>query len=897
MKNEEKKDDSADSGGEQQQNNGGTSARNPACDLCREKKVKCGREKPHCKNCRQWKAKCTYSERQKRENESSRIAHKFEEVHDRLDRLESTMSRIAVALELSNMTTQHNQQQYQIQQQQQQQQQAAAQQQQYQQSQQPQSQSSPYSPPNAFPTPSTYPSLHSPTQQKDSLGPGTPTRSSNGGGGFGAPVQGAPRLSTSHTGRVSRGGSPPPVQKTLVKDTKGNLHYLGASSILSISTEAGSLAEAKLAAAAASSGGGEASNKGEGVDHAMGALKSLHGLDNNIASLLPYDGFMELKMGGRDYIAPSRQEANRLIDAFFERINRYFPLFRRDTFMKNVNKMYENPSAMNDRGWLVCFNNVLLFSLYGSTMNGQKKEEIQTALVEKYFFNSWAAFDDVSILLTPSLINVQALLTLAIVAQEISKPGLCWILLSQACRLAQAIGLHRQSHPSQISSNEEAQERKLVFWTLYVMDKALSLTFGRSTCLPDFDIDVDLPENNSPLDEHFASWVWLAKIQSQIYMRLYSASACRASDEERQRAAAELELDLRNWWAQNGAGLEQLPAIGLFEQRYIELEIKFSFHNSMIMIHRVNRAGGELSEAICLDSARMSVQLIKQTLATDNELADGSVLLWLFQYFPFTPFFILFSNVVRNPEARQARDDFELMQVVVSYLDRMKAANENASKLLKIAAAFTQIAAAFLKKYVEIPETKLKRGSKRKRETEKESKKGEAEGEGARPPPAVRTQGTGEETLAASPGAPAEMADSSLPSLPPPAPTIDVDVSTLFPHAFNFLRWPHTASKENPPPPPPQHTPLVDSNMEHDQIPGSFVPPPLDGGFDFDIEALMAEPVDFQSQMQQAHRQGPLDFDWFQWDQYTQGLADSPGPGLSAAMAGGAAGVRQPPQQ
>jgi len=527
------------------------------------------------------------------------------------------MQRIAVALELSNMTAHHHQQQASIN---------------Y------ANQMMMQSPMTSMPQPSpqTYPSIVSPSPSRESFSnngaPATPARTNGNGYLTTASVAtsvgtGATRQSATMTSLNGTSPTAPMPQKTLVTDTKGNVHYLGASSILSISSEAENLAKAKLdAAAAAGTGSGNIEVGAAGVVEAMNSLRGLKGLDKNIANLLPYDGYMELKMDGRDYIAPSRDEAIRLIDGFFDKINRFFPLFRYETFMKNVNKMYENPSAMGDRGWLVCFNNVLLFSLYG--MGTNKKEDIQLALVEKYFFNSWAAFDDVSILLTPSLINVQALLTLAIVAQEISKPGLCWMLLSQACRLAQAIGLHRQPHPSQITSDDEAQERKLVFWTLYIMDKALSLTFGRSTCLPDFDVDVDLPEYGNPLCQHFASWVWLAKIMSQIYMRLYSASGCRASDEERQRAAAELELDLRNWWAQNGAGLEKMPTIGLFEQKYIEMEIKFTFHNSMIMIHRVNRGGGELSEAICLDSARTSVQLIKQTLTHNSGMADGSVLLW-----------------------------------------------------------------------------------------------------------------------------------------------------------------------------------------------------------------------------------------------------------------------------
>ncbi|RVD83604.1 uncharacterized protein DFL_007987 [Arthrobotrys flagrans] len=863
-KQDDHKDDGSESGGDQQGQP--VTARNPACDLCREKKVRCGREKPVCRNCKTWKAACTYSERQKRENESTRIAHRFEEVHERLDRLESTMQRIAVALELSNMTAHHNQQQ-------QSQVQAL-----------PAQQSSPFASqmmhsPMAtmHPTPPGFPSLLSPSPSRESCGTTTPSRMPPSFLNTAGPTTSAstPRHQPGQAGSPT--GSAPP--RTLVKDPKGNVHYLGASSILSISSEAESLAEARLSAAAAAQAGPGSiqSSTAAGVVEAMSALRTLKGLDSNIANLLPYDGYMELKMGGRDYIAPSRDEAIRLIDNFFTKINKFFPLFRYDSFMKNVNKMYEKPSAMSDRGWLVCFNNVLLFSLYG--MGTNKKEDIQIALVEKYFFNSWAAFDDVSILLTPNLINVQALLTLAIVAQEISKPGLCWMLLSQACRLAQAIGLHRQSHPAQNFSEEEAVERQLVFWTLYVMDKALSLTFGRSTCLPDFDVDVDLPDNvtgNVLLTQHFSGWVWLAKIQSQIYMRLYSASACKASDEDRQHASKELELELRNWWAQNGAGLQLIPSIGLFEKQYLELEIKFSFHNSMIMIHRVNKGGGELSEAICLDSARTSVQLIKQTLEVNNDAADGSVLLWLFQYFPFTPFFVLFSNVIRNPEEKSSRDDFLLMQHVVSYLDRMKAANESASKLLRIAETFTQIAAVVLRKF-EKPSHSESR--KRKHSAINTDSKSE---DGKRPNP----NSTSRPGSVGSTDTPVYTNSVSLP---------DSELPTMFPHAFNFLRWPNvggTQSTSSGRPGSSHDNGKASASSAASLGSASTDPsgPPLQfesgmaamfegatAGFDFDLEALMAEPVDFQSQMQQAHRQGPLDFDWFQWDQYTQGLTDSPG--------------------
>lgn len=212
---------------------------------------------------------------------------------------------------------------------------------------------------------------------------------------------------------------------------------------------------------------------------------------------------------------------------------------------------------------------------------------------------------------------------------------------------------------------------------------------------------------------------------------------------------------------------------------------------------------------------------------------------------------------------------------VVSYLERMKAANENASKLHKIAAAFTQIAAAFLQKFVEVPEMKLKRKIS-DNEMPQYTKR------------LKRTDTSGNTSDVSSPA----VQSSVDPALQDISSQHQPDVTNLFPHAFNFLRWSNNGGR------PRSSSGAIynhNSNNNNDTQEGCLsntalnstatsAPMPVLEGFDFDIEALMAEPVDFQSQMQEAHRQGPLDFDWFQWDQYTQGLGDSPGQSAYATL-------------
>jgi hypothetical protein len=46
--------------------NDSSAAADRACALCREKKIRCGREKPKCSNCRRQRWRCDYSVPEKR---------------------------------------------------------------------------------------------------------------------------------------------------------------------------------------------------------------------------------------------------------------------------------------------------------------------------------------------------------------------------------------------------------------------------------------------------------------------------------------------------------------------------------------------------------------------------------------------------------------------------------------------------------------------------------------------------------------------------------------------------------------------------------------------------------------------------------------------------------------
>lgn len=159
---------------------------------------------------------------------------------------------------------------------------------------------------------------------------------------------------------------------------------------------------------------------------------------------------------------------------FIETIDIATPFFQRPPSALLL-KIAFSPSKVPDRGWVLLFN-----CLLSTHISLQEPQNLQ--LNNNLRRNVWLALDSSSLFLEPSLIKIQAFMLLATHGQEFSTPGLCWILLSHACRMSQVLGLQtalrRNSGERDVITSEQEQ-KQFTFWGLYVTDKTLSLAFGR----------------------------------------------------------------------------------------------------------------------------------------------------------------------------------------------------------------------------------------------------------------------------------------------------------------------------------------------------------------------------------------------------------------------------------
>lgn len=136
-------------------------------------------------------------------------------------------------------------------------------------------------------------------------------------------------------------------------------------------------------------------------------------------------------------------------------------------------------------------------------------------------------------------------------AQDESKPLLCWTLVSCAARHVLSLGYHRKASMKNCTQLE-MDDKKHLFWTVYMFDKNMALNLGRTPNIQDYDIDMDmfgLSQNPGirPWDEAAVAFIELSKLQGMMYEKLYSFAALNSSPEQRARSIEEILGHFNVW--------------------------------------------------------------------------------------------------------------------------------------------------------------------------------------------------------------------------------------------------------------------------------------------------------------------------------------------------------------
>ncbi|PIL36804.1 transcription factor [Ganoderma sinense ZZ0214-1] len=151
-----------------------------------------------------------------------------------------------------------------------------------------------------------------------------------------------------------------------------------------------------------------------------------------------------------------------------------------------------------------------------------------------------------------------------------------WLLVGQAVRAAQDIGLHRSPRRLLITPIEKETRRK-IWWGVYTLDRMLALALGRPLAIEDTDCDVEipaelddeqlpqyfegaiLPQGQITLMRGYIELISLYRIAGRVLREVYALDKCRDNLEmekraELQRSVETLDRRLTKW-------CEDLPTV------------------------------------------------------------------------------------------------------------------------------------------------------------------------------------------------------------------------------------------------------------------------------------------------------------------------------------------------
>ncbi|KAK5116123.1 hypothetical protein LTR62_008449 [Meristemomyces frigidus] len=355
---------------------------------------------------------------------------------------------------------------------------------------------------------------------------------------------------------------------------------------------------------------------------------------------------------------------------------------------------------IQETAWLVIF--------YGITFgNMPANEQHDAADKNATRTNLRLALDDARVLLHPTEVGVQALTLLACDIEEFITPSLCWMLVSNACRMLQCLQIDNRHQDVATTSR-----RLIMFWTLNALDQSLALIFGRSptfhramikaTPMPGLaSLVMRSPTHNGPaflFGAHFLRQIFLlSAIMADVWATLYDLETDTARVEKAKQAT-------EDWYRE---ATQILDATALVEQPLLNADmlqavqagmqyVRFIYYHLTILLTR----GCERSSEECTSMCQKMLHLLAEYDPNFDDPFNGIGVLWQLLYVPFTPFFVLFGRIVsdckQHPE--RCRQALQAMERLPAFLKVMSGRLQQAGKLEPIAITFIDHARSLLDK-------------------------------------------------------------------------------------------------------------------------------------------------------------------------------------------------------
>ncbi|KAB5516905.1 fungal-specific transcription factor domain-containing protein [Coniochaeta sp. 2T2.1] len=243
-----------------------------------------------------------------------------------------------------------------------------------------------------------------------------------------------------------------------------------------------------ITAAAGRAGSGPAASVPQTEDRFEGELTSV----SRPASPFTYPG---ADVNGTSnavdiYALPAEAEMLHLIQLFFNDTGMLFPYVDERSLLAEVHAVKQGNFASARRSWLCLLNMILAFATCVSARPDRPVEQ-NAAESNVYFERAQALLGNMAFK-TVNVEIVQCLLLMTQYLQGIQRSAQTWKLHGLAVKAAFQLGLHT-AYMSTKFTPLESEVRKRTWYGCVLLDRTLSMTFGRPPAVPNDYVKIDPP--------------------------------------------------------------------------------------------------------------------------------------------------------------------------------------------------------------------------------------------------------------------------------------------------------------------------------------------------------------------------------------------------------------------
>ncbi|KAI0650062.1 fungal-specific transcription factor domain-containing protein [Trametes meyenii] len=277
---------------------------------------------------------------------------------------------------------------------------------------------------------------------------------------------------------------------------------------------------------------------------------------------------------------PERDLADKLVDAYFARFHFLMPVLDKPEFMRRYTYLMDHQNdavfIRNHTAFvaLVC----AVFAVASRFVDDPrltKFDNLDDAGMGMVYYERALILHHISYP-TIQVEHVQCFLLMSSFLCSVNCLPQAWLLVGQAVRAAQDIGLHRSPRLLLVPPIEKETRRK-IWWGVYTLDRMLALALGRPLAIEDADCDVEIPvelddeslpqyfrgemmpQGTITLMRGFIELIELYKIAGRVLREVYALDKTKEYLETDKRAELDrsvetLDRSLTKW-------CEDLPAV------------------------------------------------------------------------------------------------------------------------------------------------------------------------------------------------------------------------------------------------------------------------------------------------------------------------------------------------